>query len=99
MSWKREHTLPRYVVVRCLLCGAETRFSVDELAEGGEGPLLDSPLLCAGCGNDLDPRLERDLRMMAAAAVSIRYFLPSGELAAPPKREKSWSVHVVLETT
>lgn len=99
MTWKRQHILPSYFIVRCLLCGAETRFTIDELSEDGEGPLLDSPLLCSGCGNDMDARLERDLRRIADAAVSIRYFLPTGVLALQPKREKSWSVEVVVEAT
>lgn len=91
---EREHVLPLQLEVRCLRCGASTAFSVDQLAEDGEGPLLDSPLLCQGCGNDLDARLERDLRRIADAVVSIRYFLPPGRLLAPPRREKAWAVRI-----
>lgn len=92
----RRHVLPERLTMHCLICGHGTSFSIDALAEDGEGPYIEDTLRCGGCGNDLDPRLERDLRAIAVAAVSIRYFLPAGPLPSLPKREKTWSI--VVET-
>lgn len=85
---ERRHRLPRRVELRCLLCQTVTGWPLDRLAADEE------PLLCSGCGNDVDPRIQRDLRDMARAILSLQAFLPEGPLSAPPRREKSWNVHI-----
>ena len=82
----RQHRLPSTLYLTCLLCGAETAYPLEGLHEREETPC------CSSCRNPLDPRLERDVRAIAFALDSIRYFLPAGKLLAPPKPEKAWSI-------
>jgi len=91
---RRTHILPENLVLHCLQCGVDTSFSVDALVGDEDTPPLDSPLLCQGCGNDVDARIERDLRRIAEATVSIRTFLPAADLPHLPRREKTWNVRV-----
>lgn len=83
---ERRHRLPRYLELQCLICQTTNRWPLSRLADDQE------PLLCSGCGNDVDPRVQRDLRDVARALLSLRAFLPEGPLFAPPRREKSWNV-------